>query len=56
MFIVDENRKWGLVNSNLKVLIEPQYDSMKWIKKHKLIEASKGNVSYIVDINNNKCV
>lgn len=56
MFMVDENRKWGLLNQRLKVMIEPQYDSMKWIKEYKLIEVSKGDVTYIVDINNNKCV
>lgn len=56
LFIVDENRKWGLVNNSYKILIEPQYDSMKWFKEDKLIEVLKDGKRYIVDINNNICV
>lgn len=56
LFIVDENRKWGLVNCFFKTLIEPQYDSMEWFKKGKLIEVLKDSKRYIVDINNNICI
>lgn len=56
MFMVDENRKWGLIDHQLKVLIPPQYDSMKWAKTNKLIEVLDGHDTYLVDTNNNKCV
>lgn len=57
LFVVDENRKWGLVsNKNLKILIEPQYDGMRWIKKNKLIEVKFGDQTMTVDVNNNICI
>lgn len=55
-FIIDENRQWGLVRSDMKILIEPQYDRMKWIEEYKLIEAWKDGGRRIVDINNNICI
>lgn len=57
LFVVDENRKWGLVsNKNFKMLIEPQYDSMRWIKKNKIIEVKVGNQTTTIDVNNNICI
>lgn len=56
LYIVDENRKWGLVTRDFKMLIEPQYDQMKWVKEDKFIEVLKDGKRYIVDINNNICV
>lgn len=52
MFIIDENKQWGMVDINLKVLITPQYDKMKWINPN-MIEATKGNKTLLIDINNN---
>lgn len=55
-FIVDENRKWGLIGANLKILIPPQYDSMKWVKKNKLIEVNLGQESFLIDLKNNRYI
>lgn len=55
-FIVDENRKWGLIDSALQIRIPPQYDSMKWFKKDKLIEVKSGRKTMLIDIKNNICV
>lgn len=56
LFVVNENRKWGLIDSNLKILIQPQYDSMKWVKKKKLIEVNLGQESFLIDIKNNRYI
>lgn len=55
-FIVNEYRKLGLIDSNLKILIQPQYDSIKWIKKNKLIEVNLCQESFLVDIKNNRYI
>lgn len=56
LFIVDENRKWGLVTRDLKMLIEPQYDHMKWVKEDKLIEVKSGSKTMLIDTRNNYCI
>lgn len=55
-FIISSNRKWGLIDNNLKILIQPQYDSMKWVKKDKLIEVNLGQESFLIDIKNNRYI
>lgn len=52
-FIVDVNRKWGLIDNNMQILIQPQYDIMKWVKKNKLIEVRNGGKTLVIDIKNN---
>lgn len=57
LFIVDQNRKWGLIKRNyLKLYIAPQFDSMKWYKKNQILEVTKGREIFLVDIHGNKCV
>lgn len=57
LFIIDEQKHWGLINNSSKnIIIKPQYDHLEWHQKGIYLEATLNNEKIIIDINGNKCL
>lgn len=55
VFYVDNNKRWGLlkVGNQITIEIHAKYDCMKWRQENKLIEATSGNQTIIMDTSGN---
>lgn len=48
--------KWGLVNAEGKITIEPQYDSIKYYDKYHGCDVECGLFCFVVDVNNRRMI
>ena len=50
---IQKDRRWGLVNSNGTITIEPQYELLLFNSERQTCDVESGGDRFIVDVNNN---
>ncbi len=50
---IQTNKKWGLVNRDGVIVIEPQYDILHYLSQHNACDVEREDDRFIVDTNNN---